>query len=95
MPLTRDYLDNRFYEVYDMNKLELYTCKRGHLNVTEECPFCCAIDKVEPQGNNSTVLQIYSLIKGKNEEEIEIIYNSNYLPTEPELCKDNKEDLFR
>lgn len=77
-----------------MGKIELYKCSRGHLNTTEECPFCCALDGVEPSESNSTVYQIYLLLKGKNEEEINRFYNENYLPLEPEECKDSKIDLF-
>lgn len=77
-----------------MNKIETYSCKRGHKYLlTKMCPFCCAIDKICPEETNELFVKIYRDIKEKSEEEINTYY-LNYLPTEPEDDFTDNKSLF-
>lgn len=67
-----------------MVNIKLYTCKNGHTYLlTEQCPFCCAINHEKPKDTSEQFMKIYNTIKDKTKQEIEEWYQ-RYLPSEPE-----------
>lgn len=77
-----------------MNKIETYSCEKGHRFLpTKVCPFCCAINNICPNETNELFKKIYNDIKGKSEKEIDAYYQA-FLPSEHEKDLTDIQSMF-
>lgn len=68
-------------------------CKRNHYyHEWEVCPFCCALDNIEPMISDKAFLMIYNQAKGKTEEELIQLCESLNWPEED--LTDSKSRFF-